>query len=220
MGKFQKFSSADERFLLERLRDEWEKAERSTKIHEITKRAGRGGVFLAKSLLAFGAIAGSLAIAAVSPNAFAAIGKLHDKPQRRFYTKEPLEDGLRQLQRGGLIKKEKIPAGYQIKVTPKGLRSVLRETFSELKIRGGKWDGTWWIVMFDIPRRHNAERNALRTHLRSLGLTSFQDSVFVSKYPCADEVWFLTRLLGISSYVAIAHADSFTGRGELLRELR
>ncbi len=214
MGNYRKFSEQEEAFLLERLRKEWLAVERAEKLHNVAQLAKKGGVVAAKALLTFAVIAGVVSVAGIAPNAFAAYGKLTGGARRRFYQARIFKKELRGLQRRGFVRVQKTSHGYDIEATKHGRIRALRNVASNLAIqKSGKWDGTWWVVMFDIPRRHNAERNALRERLKQIGMESLQASVFVSRYPCAEEVWFTARLFSAEQYVTIAHVDAFEGHG-------
>ncbi len=200
--------------MLERLRNEWLVAERAQKLHEVARLAKTGGIIAAKSLFAFAVIAGTLSIAAIAPNVFAAYGKLTGGASRRFYAKRILEAELKGLQKRGFVHVKRTSDSYRIKATERGTTYMLRRTAAYLAInQSGTWDGTWWLVAFDIPRRHNAERNALRERLKQIGMERLQASVFISRYPCAEEVWFTARHFGMENYITIAHVDEIEGYG-------
>lgn len=59
------------------------------------------------------------------------------------------------------------------------------------------WDGKWRVIIFDIPVKANRIRDLFRMRLRQLGLYQLQESVYVSPYPCFDEVEFLRELYGV-----------------------
>lgn len=64
-----------------------------------------------------------------------------------------------------------------------------------------KWEGTWFILLFDIPERLKNERDALRKKLSGLGFFQLQRSAFVWPYPCEDIIDSLLLGLGIQDYV-------------------
>lgn len=215
--RLKKLGKKEEQFLLNRLRREWQDAERAEKRHKVVQAAKVGGVMLAKSILAFAVLAGVVVIAAAAPNVFAAYGSLTKNSSRRFYKTNSLKNELEQLRRQGFVRARKTLKGYEVESTRKGEMKVFREATVELAIQKQvPWDGTWWLALFDIPRTHNAARDALRARLKQIGMEPLQASVFASKYPCADEVWFTARLFDAESYVTIAHVDSLEGYGERL----
>jgi CRISPR/Cas system-associated endoribonuclease Cas2 len=64
------------------------------------------------------------------------------------------------------------------------------------------------VVLFDIPRRKNAERNAFRAELRRIGMEPLQASVFISRFSCRDEVQLLARLFSVGHCVYYFETDT------------
>lgn len=86
-----------------------------------------------------------------------------------------------------------------VSITEKGMTRALTyelETLSMIKPK--RWDKKWRIVIFDIPEKHKGIRDIFRMRLRQLGLFQLQESVYVSPYPCFDEVEFLRELYGVA----------------------
>jgi len=210
MRRLRSFSPPEERFLIERLKQEWKETERAAKRHEIVNRAKITGKILVNSLLALGLLGGVVLIAAVAPNTFAAYGKLFGGT--RYYERRAFEKQFRYLRTKKYVSTERTDEGHRVTLMTRGKNLILRDVARRIRIREEKkWDGTWWVVMFDIPRRHNAARNALRERLRAMGMEAMQNSVFISRYPCREEVWFVARILNIEQYIQIAHVDSLEG---------
>ena len=212
MRRLRSFSPPEERFLIERLKQEWQETERAMKRHEAVSRAKTAGKMFTNSLLTLGLLGGVVLIAAVAPNAFAAYGKLFGGT--RYYERRAFEKQFRYLRTKKYVSTERTDEGYHVTLTARGKNLILRDAAHRIRIREEKkWDGTWWVVMFDIPRRHNAARNALRERLKTMGMEAMQNSVFISRYPCREEVWFAARMLNVGQYIQIAHVDSLEGYG-------
>ena len=87
-------------------------------------------------------------------------------------------------------------------ITANGKQRALRYSAKDMKIeKPAKWDGTWRIVLFDIPERHKRGRDALAEKLKELGLHPLQKSVFVYPYECKDEIDFIVELYELAPYV-------------------
>lgn len=100
-----------------------------------------------------------------------------------------------------------------ITLTPTGRKIALRYALDEVEIeKPFRWDGSWHMVMFDVPNERRVARNALRTKLKRLGLVSLQESVWISPYPCRDEVRFLARMLGVDDFVKTMTVSSLDVR--------
>jgi DNA-binding transcriptional regulator PaaX len=61
--------------------------------------------------------------------------------------------------------------------------------------------------MFDIPEKHKKAREALRYKLKELDFLRLQDSIWVTPYPCDDEIRFLREIFNIPFNVDIVVTD-------------
>lgn len=105
-----------------------------------------------------------------------------------------------------------------VRITKSGLVRALTYELVQLQIQKPKrWDGKWRVVIFDIPEMYKDLRNMFRMRLRQLGLTLLQESVFVSPYPCFDEVEFLRELYGVAFNVRYLLVEKIEDDG-LLRQ--
>ena len=94
--------------------------------------------------------------------------------------KASLAKALKRLREGGFI--EFIDDEQLIyRLTDKGREKAV---LAELQSIGGKWDGKWRIVIFDIPEKRRSARDLFRYNLKSWGFTSWQQSVWVTKKNC------------------------------------
>ncbi len=59
------------------------------------------------------------------------------------------------------------------------------------------WDKKWRLVFFDIPEKHKKAREAFRRKLKDLGFVRLQDSVWVTPFPCEDEIRFLREVFSV-----------------------
>ena len=86
-----------------------------------------------------------------------------------------------------------------LQITKRGLTRALTYELDTMRIlKPKKWDKRWRVVIFDVPEKYKDLRNAFRVRLRQLGLFQLQESVYVSPYPCFDEVEFLRELYGVA----------------------
>ncbi len=103
-----------------------------------------------------------------------------------------------------------------IEVTEKGKRRLLEYNFENINRKAKKRDGKWRIIIFDIPEGKKRNREAFRIKLLQIGCVRWQDSVFVSAFPCKEEIDFLCHYLEISDYVTLAVLGSIERGEELL----
>lgn len=215
MREYAKYSKnltlAHEQLLITHAREGWERAERALKKHEVIQKAKRAGLEVGKWLLALGLLAGTVMVAAAAPNAFAAVVKMSGRT-RRYYVSLPQSKFDRRLAQGSSKKYWRYvktsPSTYKITLTKLGKQIALRAQIRTFKLHPQPaWDGRWRIVMFDIPKKHNAGRDALRRKLVQIGMHLFQESIFVYPYPCSDEVQMWVEFFGLERNVAMAEAQ-------------
>jgi phenylacetic acid degradation operon negative regulatory protein len=88
-------------------------------------------------------------------------------------------------------------------VTLKGKRKLLQYNLQSMKLEfNGQWDGKWRIVIFDVVEGKRCFRDGLRKKIKQLGLFQMQKSVFVTPYPCENEIAFLREYLEIKEGVS------------------
>lgn len=123
--------------------------------------------------------------------------------------REKLKKEIRNLYRSKMIKSKENPDGsYTIVLTNKGKLKALTYHFEKMKIEGGKWDGKWRMVVFDIPERIRAGRAALREKIRKLGFYELQKSVWIFPHECKDEIDFIVEFFGLRKYVRFCVLES------------
>ncbi len=108
---------------------------------------------------------------------------------------------LKRLQERGLV----APAGNRpdspYTLTPQG-EVTLRRVAMKIS-RPDRWDGSWHVVIFDIPERLRKARNLLRYELGALGFQKLQASVWVSRYPVSEEFYRFVEDCGLERYTII-----------------
>lgn len=106
----------------------------------------------------------------------------------------------------------------RIVLTEAGKKKTLFYQLEDMVIKKPKhWDGTWHIVVFDIPEKKKQARNALTEKIRELGLLMFQKSVWIYPYDCKDEIDFIAQFFEVGRYVHYIVTKSITN-DSLLRE--
>lgn len=86
-----------------------------------------------------------------------------------------------------------------VRITRNGMIRALTYKIDTMKIqRQIRWDKKWRVIIFDIPNKYRRVRDVFRTRLKQLNLYQLQESVYVSPYPCFDEIEFLRELYGVT----------------------
>ena len=137
-----------------------------------------------------------------SPNHYFRNLKLIGQEWKKI-NRDSLRRSIQTLYKSKLVKEKHHQDGsLTLVLSDEGRERALRYKLGEMKIkRPLKWDGKWHLVTFDIPESKKKARDALRQHLNRIGLIEFQKSIFISPYPCNDEIDFLVELFQINSYV-------------------
>lgn len=87
---------------------------------------------------------------------------------------------LYRLRRDGLIARRDGGAGFPtLMLTSEGRRHVSSEIMPE-RFWNQRWDGCWYLLMYDVPERERRYRDALNRFLTRLRMGCLQKSVFVS----------------------------------------
>ncbi len=109
--------------------------------------------------------------------------------------------------------------GDRDRLTPKGTRLLAESRLWELSIPTPKrWDGKWRLVMFDIPNDRRKRRDIFRTHLRELGLTLYQNSVWIYPYPLEKEITQIAEFHKLRGCVSFVTAEKISGEKYLLQK--
>lgn len=122
---------------------------------------------------------------------------------------------LKRLEKQEMISLKEINGKTSIEITEKGKRRLLEYDFENIELKTKKRDGKWRLVIFDIPEEKKTSRDAFRKKLLQMEFMRLQDSVFVSAYPCKNEIDFLANYLEISDYITLLTIDNIE-RGEKL----
>ena len=153
---------------------------------------------IVKDVLSWLLIGGMIAIAATSPYFVKNILEHSQKLQK--YKKKKIVNTFYRLRKEGVIHIEERNHQIFISLTPEGERKAGMFQLNKLGItRSKRWDGTWWVLLFDIPHKKRFIREALRGKLRELGFVQLQKSVWVHAFPCRAEVELLKKFFGLSS---------------------
>jgi hypothetical protein len=97
-----------------------------------------------------------------------------------------------------------------VKLSNRGKKKILKYSLENLEIKRPKiWDRKWRLIIYDVPNERRKSANDFSRMLEDLGMHRLQKSVFLSPFPCQDEVEFLREFFGISEHVWILTVTSF-----------
>lgn len=159
---------------------------------------GRRAVASRDILLAILGAEGKINVPGKSPN----MAALFSPVLKTQYSKPQLTRAVYRLRKMKLVKVQRQDGNTQITLTDEGKRIALRYAVDDVELeKPFRWDGHWHIVMFDIPNVFRVARNSLRTRIKRMGLLPLQESVWISPYPCREEIRFLAQMLHLEAYV-------------------
>lgn len=166
-----------------------------------------------KDVLQVIAIGGIVVASMVIPSLPLALGAVHKLWKQ--VSRKDLGRIIKRLEKQEMISIREKGDKISLEITEKGKKRLLEYSFENIELKHKKRDGKWRLVIFDIPEDKKSAREAFRNKLKQLGFIRIQDSVFVSAYPCKNEIDFLCNFLEISDYVNLVSLDKIE-RGEQL----
>ena len=115
-----------------------------------------------------------------------------------------LKRTIDRLEKQKLVTITELDGEQVVKITNEGRQRILRFALDELVIKKPRsWDGTWYMVSYDIPNQFSSVRHVLHEYLSIWGFYPLHKSDFLHAYPCEKELAFLREYLGVSKYVRI-----------------
>ena len=129
--------------------------------------------------------------------------------------KEYLKNRLYYLRKKKLISFKENGKEITMELTEAGKKYILKYKYEDMKIKEPlMWDRKWRIVIFDIPEKKRAARDAMRMKFKELDLVRFNDSVWIYPYECREEIYFITEFWKIGQYVHYIEATSITNENQ------
>lgn len=160
---------------------------------------------------------GAIGMIFAFPGAAPAIGSLilGENSYDRWKTKKI----LMQLKKQKFITVKENPDNtVTVKITNQGIVRALTYQLESMRLNKKKnWDKKWRLVIFDIPDKYRKIRDIFRMRLRQLNLYPLQESIYVSPYPCFNEIEFLRELYGIPFTVKYLLVEKIEDDGELIQ---
>ncbi len=152
-------------------------------------------------ILKYLAIGGGLFLILLSPAGTRRLLKQIPKELKR-YKKLQLRHALTYLRAQNKIQyTEKRDGTIVVQITKNGQGYLKKFDFDNLTLeKPGKWDKKWHLVIFDIPEKKKLAREALREKLKDLGLIKLQDSVWVTPFPCEQEINLIKNIFNLSDF--------------------
>ncbi|AJY74356.1 PaaX family transcriptional regulator C-terminal domain-containing protein [Paenibacillus beijingensis] len=123
--------------------------------------------------------------------------------ERRNYTAPYIRNALSRLKKEGYADS---PSRSAYLITEAGRRFIRSINLKPQRYREA-WDGTWELVMAEIPEALRKQRDRFRADLLQIGFGLLYSSVYLSPWPYREEVRECIRRHGLESFVTV-----FSGR--------
>lgn len=163
-------------------------------------------------------VVGVLAIAVTMPNAvqlFKYFGKRDASEQWR------IRRSVSRLEKRGFVGRRFVRGEEYYVLTSTGKERAMRYKLKSMTIkRQKKWDGLWRIVMFDIPENKKPARRAIGHAIQKLGCLQYQKSVFITPYPCAEEINFTGECFDVRKHIRIITANDVEDVGSIKKHFK
>lgn len=154
-------------------------------------------------------VVGILTTAVVAPNAVQLFKYFIPKNNR---DKWKVKQSFVSLERNGYVKRKTVKGDDYYSLTPIGKKRAMQYELNVKKIvPTKKWDGQWYLVMFDVPEEKKQARRAVNLALKKLGCVQYQKSVFITPYPCKYEIDFVGEAFDIRKHIRIIAAREVEG---------
>lgn len=164
------------------------------KVKDVLKIVGAGALITANLL-----IPGSTRLAAPILNNLK--NKEHDDWKK--YNKWRLKQVLRRLHKQKMVEVKEEKGEQIVILTDKGRRKLLKYELNKMELQKPKWDGYWRIIIYDIFTNKKSERYLFHKMLKKLEFLQIQRSVYLTPYPCRDEIEYLRQICRVGTEVYI-----------------
>ncbi|MBI2476258.1 MAG: hypothetical protein HYV67_03370 [Candidatus Taylorbacteria bacterium] len=144
------------------------------------------------------------------------------KKEWEWISKSELERSIQKLYKSKLIKEKYNRDG--------SLTMILSETGKELALtynldtmlltKTKVWDGKWRLVTFDIPEKIKKVRDAIRYHLKKIGMHEFQKSLFIYPHECKKEIDFIIEFYNVRKHVRFILAETIDNELDLKKSFK
>ena len=137
--------------------------------------------------------------------------------RKKAFERSRLLEDLKRLQNRKLIYYQELPdQTIAITLTRAGKKYALQYKLDEMQFDTTRWDGRWRIILFDIPDFNKRARDAFRAKLKELRCHQLQKSVYITPWPCSNEIDFLCALFEIPrSNILLFEIQKFEGAEKL-----
>ncbi len=114
-----------------------------------------------------------------------------------------LKQVLKRLHKQKFVEVSETGNGYCVRISEKGKHRLLKYDLEELMITKKVWDLKWRIIIYDINEPKKKLRRIFQTMLRKLQFLQLQKSVYITPYPCENEIEFIKQIYNLDREVVL-----------------
>lgn len=134
---------------------------------------------------------------------FLAEKRRQEELEWKKYNTWRLRQLLKRLKNQKMVEIIESESGPIVKISDRGKRKLLQYNLEDLQLIHKKWDHKWRIIAYDVDESKKSFRKSFQVVLKKLKFLQLQQSVYLTPFPCEDEIEFLRQIHGIGSEVAI-----------------
>ncbi len=133
-------------------------------------------------------------------------------------TLQTISSTLGRLQAKGWISAKKEKKSKLFQITDIGQEEVTKNLAQIKELKDTKkWNGSWQVVVFNIPEKTRYARDTFRTKLESLGFGKIQGSLWISCQNHSEKLNEIIKQLKINNYVTVFSTGKLSGAdGQLI----
>ncbi len=136
--------------------------------------------------------------------------------KKAYRQRERIRRAIERLKKKRLVITYKRGEETVVELTQVGKKRLLAYKLDDLELkRPRRWDKIWRFLIFDIPESRHRARNALTSVLHRLGFFNLQKSVWVTPYPCKDEIDFIAEVFDIGDHLHYLETKIFDDESKL-----
>lgn len=172
-------------------------------------------------VIRFGATGATLTAALLAPNAIRGL----EAPLQKLFNAMDKRERQRELQRVIRYMKQRgyLAGSYEhgLQLTEKSRRRLARLELEDLQVASQPaWDKRWRVIIYDIPEAHKQARTTLAAKLHHFGCFQLQKSVWITPFPCHDDIAQLCAYYAVDQYVTYFEALNLDNETVLLRRFK
>ncbi len=158
-----------------------------------------------KDILLLLGVTGFVAASMVLPGLPLALKPFLKKEYTKWghFNKRKLRSEIKRLKSTGIIEEISQEGEAIFRLTEKGKQKLFKYKLEDMVLKSGNWDRKWRLVIYDIPTGYKNQADAFRRLIKKMDLLQIQKSVYLTPYPCKDEIAFLKTMYGIDDYVTV-----------------